>query len=145
MIRTEILEQPLDAQRALDACGQGANGAIDVFVGQVRNRNDGRDVDAVSYDLHRSLCEQTFKEICVEAAERFGDALDYYLAHRHGRLAIGEASVIAAVGAPHRAEAFEACRFLVERMKHRAPIWKQEHYVDGDSEWLPGHALHEPA
>lgn len=145
MIRTEILEQPLDPGRALAACGRGDNGAVDLFVGQVRNLNDGRRVDAVSYDLHRSLCEHTFREICEEAAGRYGEALDYYLAHRHGRLAIGEASVIAAVGAPHRNEAFEACRFLVERMKHRAPIWKQEHYVDGDSEWLPGHALHRSA
>jgi molybdopterin synthase catalytic subunit len=145
MIRTEILDQPLDAERALDACGRGDNGAIDLFVGQVRNLNEGRAVNAVSYDLHRSLCEQTFREICGEAERRFGEALDYYLAHRHGRIEIGEASVIAAVGSPHRDEAFRACRFLVEQMKQRAPIWKQEHYVDGDSEWLPGHALTESA
>ena len=145
MLRVEILEQPLDAQRALNACGRGANGAIDLFVGQVRNLNEGREVNAVSYDLHRALCEQTFRQICTEAAETFGPHLDYYLAHRHGRLEIGEASVIAAVGAPHRDEAFQGCRFMIEQMKRRAPIWKQEHYVDGDSEWLPGNALHQPA
>lgn len=145
MLRVEICEQALDVGRALKTCGRGANGAIDLFVGQVRNLNEGRKVHAVSYDLHRALCEQTFWQICKEAAERFGAHLDYYLAHRHGRLEIGEASVIAAVGAPHRNEAFLGCRFLIEQMKKRAPIWKQEHYVDGDSEWLPGHALHQPA
>jgi len=145
MVRVEILEQALDAQRALDTCGRGANGAVDLFVGQVRERNDGRAVRAVSYDLHRALCEQTFNAICAEAVEQFGRHLDYYLAHRHGRLAVGEASVIAAVGAPHRDEAFRGCRYLIEQMKQRAPIWKREHYVDGDSEWLPGHALHRSA
>ena len=145
MVRVEILDQALDAQRALDACGRGANGAVDLFVGQVRDCNDGRAVKAVSYDLHRALCEQSFNEICAEAAEQFGRHLDYYLAHRQGRLAIGEASVIAAVGAPHRDEAFRGCRYLIEQMKRRAPIWKREHYVDGDSEWLPGHALHRSA
>ena len=80
-------------------------------------------------------------EICREADHQWNDGLRFCLLHFKGRLDVGGVSVIAGVSAPHREEAFQACRYLVEQMKHRAPIWKMEHYVDGDTDWVKGHAL----
>lgn len=140
-IITQVSATPLDAEAALAHCSAPGHGAADLFIGRVRDLNQGRDVRAVSYDLHAVLCRRVFEAICQEARERWGETLRLWLAHRHGRLDVGEASVIAAASSPHRDEAFRACRYLVEQMKHRAPIWKQEHYVDGDSEWVQGHAL----
>lgn len=133
--------EPLSPERALAHCDAPGHGAADLFVGRVRDVNDGREVRAVSYDLHDALCRKVLHDICTEAAAEWGDDLRIWLVHRSGRLAIGEASVIAAVSSAHRDVAFRACRYLVEQMKIRAPVWKQEHYVDGDSEWLPGHEL----
>lgn len=132
---------PLSADAALAHCSAPGHGAADLFIGRVRDLNQGRAVEGVSYDLHPLLCTTVFREICTEARAEWGEALHFWLEHRQGRLAVGEASVIVAVSSPHRDESFRACRYLVEQMKHRAPIWKQEHYVDGDSEWVQGHAL----
>ncbi|MGD8827364.1 MAG: molybdenum cofactor biosynthesis protein MoaE [Gammaproteobacteria bacterium] len=118
-----------------------AHGGVAWFVGRVRNRNDGRDVRAVTYEAHVPLCSKVFRDICEEADARWPDGLRFVLLHCQGRLSIGDISVIAGVSAPHRNAAFEACRYLVEEMKRRAPIWKKEHYTDGDSEWVKGHAL----
>lgn len=141
MIHVDITEAVLDPLAALNHCSSDAHGAADLFVGRVRNINDGRNVTAVSYDLHPQLCRSIFGEICAEAMEQWGQDLHVYLVHRLGRLAVGEASVITAVSSGHRDDAFKACRYLIEQMKVRAPIWKQEHYTDGDSEWIKGHAL----
>ncbi len=145
MIHVDISESVLDPLVALDHCAADSHGAADLFIGRVRNLNEGRPVTAVSYDLHPVLCRNVFEKICSEALEQWGEHIHVFLAHRQGRLDVGEASVIAAVSSPHRAHSFEACRYLVEQMKVRAPIWKQEHYVDGDSEWIKGHVLRNPA
>jgi molybdopterin synthase catalytic subunit len=137
----EIGSAPLSSEVALRCCAAPAFGAVSLFVGQVREENDDRPVNAVSYELHERLCRSVFSAICEEAEHQWGDTMKLYMAHRSGRLAIGEASVIIAAGSPHRNEAFSACRYMIEQMKQRAPIWKQEHYVEGDSEWLRGHAL----
>lgn len=137
----EITEDVLDPLAALDHCAAESHGAVDLFIGRVRNINDGQAVNAVSYDLQPALCRNIFAAICQEAIAQHGPDLKVWLAHRQGRLEIGEASVIAAASSRHRDLAFRACRFLVEQMKHRAPIWKQEHYVSGDSEWLEGHVV----
>lgn len=136
-----ITDAPLDSAAALAHCDAPGHGAMDLFIGRVRDINQGRQVRAVSYDIQTALCRGIFTEICDEARTHWGEELRLTLMHRHGRLAVGEASVVAAASARHRDEAFKACRYLVEEMKHRAPIWKQEHYVDGDSEWVQGHAL----
>jgi molybdopterin synthase catalytic subunit len=116
-------------------------GAQLLFWGVVRDRNDGRRVQAVSYDVHAPLAERTFREIGEEARRRFGADLRVVIVHRAGRLAVGEASVVVGVASPHRDAAYDASRFAIEQLKVRSPIWKQEHYVDGDSEWLRGHTL----
>lgn len=140
-IHIEVADHPLDAGAALGFCNAPGHGATDLFIGRVRDLNQGRAVRAVSYDMHAPLTRRTFEAICAEARAHWGPDIRLWLAHRHGRLEVGEASVIAAVSTPHRDESFRACRYLVEEMKKRAPIWKQEHYVDGDSDWVQGHAL----
>jgi len=132
---------PLDPVEALEFCSAPGHGAVDLFIGRVRDINQGKAVRGVTYDLHEALCRNVFQELAEETAAQWGDEITLCLIHRFGRLDIGEASVVAAASSRHRDEAFRACRQLVEEMKHRAPIWKKEHYVDGDSEWVQGHAL----
>lgn len=140
-IHVATTDQPLDAGAALAFCSAPGHGAVDLFIGRVRDTNQGKSVLGVTYDLHETLCRNVFRELAEETAARWGSEVKLWLAHRYGRLGIGDASVIAAASSRHRDEAFRACRQLVEEMKHRAPIWKQEHYTDGDSEWVQGHAL----
>lgn len=136
-----VVDAPIDVPGWLARGLTPAHGAQAMFVGVVRNENVGRQVNAVSYDAFEPLLLQTFRELCEEARAKWGEAISCVVVHRRGRLAVGEASVLVAACAPHRAESFEACRYLIEQLKVRAPVWKQEHYVDGDSEWLKGHEL----
>lgn len=139
--RTLVTEEPIDLQAALQFVSGATQGAVVTFVGAVRDHNLGKDVVAVSYDVFDTLTETIFQELCNEACKKWGDALTLYIAHFHGRLEVGGVSVVIAASSPHRAEAFDACRYIIEALKHRAPIWKKEHYADGDSEWVKGHAL----
>lgn len=136
-----ISESPLSMDKASAFVDAAENGALNMFVGRVRNHNLGKAVNAVSYDVFAPLACNVFEEICHEAKKQFGDSLRLYMEHFTGRLGIGGISVIIAAGSPHRDESFKACRYMIEQLKIRAPIWKQEHYVDGDSEWVKGHAL----
>ncbi|HCM38451.1 MAG: hypothetical protein A2070_13990 [Bdellovibrionales bacterium GWC1_52_8] len=115
------------------------SGAVLVFSGLVRNEHNQKTVLAVTYDAHVVLAQEVLKQICTEIHSRTGAQIA--IAHRTGPVAVGEASVIIAVGAPHRAEAYEASRTALEEIKTRLPVWKKEHYEDGESQWLPGHSL----
>jgi molybdopterin synthase catalytic subunit len=136
-----LTPEPIDASLVQSLLSDPRHGAQLLFHGVVRNSNQGRQVQAVSYDAYRPLAEACFQEICREASVRFGETLQVALIHRVGRLEVGEISVSIAVGLPHRDEAYQASRYIIEELKKRAPIWKKEHYVDGESEWLQGHAL----
>ncbi len=136
-----ISESALSIQRAVDFVHARENGAMDMFIGRVRDHNLGRAVRAVSYDAFEPLACNVFGQICEEAVDLFDRRLRLYIEHHKGRLEVGGLSVVIAAGSPHRDEAFKACRYLIEQLKIRAPVWKQEHYVDGDSEWVQGHAL----
>ncbi len=140
-IYTGISEEILSIEKAADFVDAAENGALNMFIGKVRNHNMGKAVNAVSYDVFAPLACNVFQEICAEATAQFGDRLRLYIEHYKGKLEIGGISIIIAVGSPHRDESFQACRYLIEQLKIRAPIWKQEHYVDGDSEWVKGHTL----
>lgn len=139
-IHAEISEQALDIQKACDFVADPMHGAIDTFVGIVRNHHEGQKVTGITYDVHDVLAEKTLHDICEEA-QGFWPETKYYVAHYKGTLDVGGISVLIAVSAAHRAEAFEACRYIIEEIKKRLPVWKQEHYPDGKSEWLPGHSL----
>lgn len=115
-------------------------GAQLVFSGVVRNRNHGRDVRAMTYDSFGPLAQKTMESICAEAEERWND-IKTVLIHRTGRLEVGDCSVVIGVGSVHRDEAYQASRYIIEELKTRVPIWKQEHYLDGDSAWIEGCSL----
>lgn len=118
-----------------------SHGAQIWFHGIVRNRNHGKSVNAVSYDAFQPLAEKVFREICEEARARWGETLQAVVSHRIGKLGVGEIAVAIGVGMPHRDEAYQSSRYIIEQLKVRAPLWKKEHYEEGESEWLQGHAL----
>jgi len=139
-IKVSISTEPLDIQQAVKYVASSAQGAIDTFIGTVRNNHDGKEVTGITYDAHKGLAEKNFHEICAEAQGLWPET-HYYVAHYHGNLDVGGMSIIIAVGSPHRAESFDACRYIIEEIKKRSPIWKKEHYINGKSDWLPGHSL----
>jgi molybdopterin synthase catalytic subunit len=105
------------------------------FEGWVRNHNDGRAVHGLHYQAYEDLARKEGERVLEEALARF-DILDARCVHRVGELAIGELAVWVGVSAGHRDAAFAACRFVIDEIKARVPIWKQERYVEGDSGWL---------
>jgi len=140
-----VSEVPLSCDAALKFVEDPAHGAVNIFVGRTRDRNLGKVVQGVSYDVFDSLAVHTFRAICDEAMRRWDENLNIWLEHFKGRLDIGGISIVIAVSSPHREEAFQACRFIIESVKSRSPIWKLEHYADGDSDWTPGQSLRQPA
>ena len=112
------------------------DGALCVFTGVVRNHNDGKSVLYLEYEGYEEMVVSIFREIETEAREKFG-VTSVRIVHRLGRMEIGDTSVAVAAASPHRKEAFEACRFAIDTLKHKAPIWKKEFYADGSS-WLEG-------
>ncbi|TNE32307.1 MAG: molybdenum cofactor biosynthesis protein MoaE [Alphaproteobacteria bacterium] len=138
----QITDQPLNIETACSFVDSAGAGASNLFVGRVRNNHEGNDVTGITYDIHAGLAEKVLRDICTEA-EGLWPETRYYVAHYTGELPVGGISVVIAVSAPHRAETFEACRYVIEELKLRAPVWKQEHYTDGRSDWLPGHSLKE--
>lgn len=136
-MRSWITREPLDATRILADVGAAHDGAVLLFQGIVRNHNDGRPVTGMRYEAYEAMAEKVLAEIASEAAERLGTPR-IAVAHRVGELDIGEASVVIAVSSPHRAEAFDAGRYVIEEIKKRLPVWKHEHYADGERRWVEG-------
>jgi molybdopterin synthase catalytic subunit len=120
----------------LDAVGSGRDGAIALFLGTVRDHNRGRRVVRLEYEAYTEMAEAQMTELAGEAQRRF-DLTALALVHRVGRLAIGDAAVAVAVAAPHRDAAFDACRFVIDTLKHTVPIWKKETFEDGEV-WIEG-------
>ncbi len=139
-ISVHILQEPLAVGAAMEAVRDPGHGAIDLFFGVVRNLHVGKQVSGITYDVHKPLALCTMHAICEEGTTKWHGSR-FYVAHYHGSLAVGEISVLIAVSTPHRADCFEACRYVIEAIKTRLPVWKQEHYLDGKSAWLPGHSL----
>lgn len=137
----DVASGRIDPVAALDFVSDPAFGGITTFIGRVRDHNVGRDVTGISYDMFDALALNVFTAAARKAGEEVGPRLKVYVAHSKGRLVVGDIAVVVAVGTPHRDEAFRACRSVIETVKHTAPIWKQEHYVDGHSEWSEGCSL----
>lgn len=114
----------------------GTDGAVAAFVGVVRNHNAGRSVRYLEYEAYEVLARRAFERIATEVAERW-PGVRLALHHRLGRLEIGEASIAIAAASAHRADAFAACRYTIERVKQIAPIWKREFFEGGDV-WIEG-------
>lgn len=126
----KILDSPLSLDDAYGAVARPECGGVAIFLGTVRSPNAGKTVRKIHYTAHREMAEAELARIAEEAAagEEIGGI---YVAHRLGELAPGEISVVVAVSAPHRAPAFAVCRAVIEALKKRAPIWKQEFGEEG--------------
>jgi molybdopterin synthase catalytic subunit len=130
-----ILATPIDMETLARTVRTDACGAVVTFAGVVRDRSDDdRPVTGLSYEAHEPMAVAEFERIAAEARERFGPC-EIAVLHRVGELRIGEIAVGVAVGAPHRGEAFDACEYVIDELKARAPIWKKEHYLGGAGEW----------
>jgi molybdopterin synthase catalytic subunit len=132
-----LTDAPIDAAEVLGAVGSPADGAVLLFLGTVRAENDGRAVRGMRYDAYVAMAEQVLAEIAAEAVRQLGTER-VAVVHRIGELVIGDISVALAVSAPHREQVFVAGRYLIEEIKRRLPVWKHEHYVEGESQWLAG-------
>jgi molybdopterin synthase catalytic subunit len=135
-----ITRARLDAAALCAAVSSPRRGALATFAGVVRAVHAGRRVVGIDYDCFAPLAEKELARI-VRAAERKWPAA-VAAAHRVGSLRVGEASVVVAAASAHRPEAFAACRWTIDEIKRRLPVWKKERYVGGDGRWLPGCALH---
>jgi len=131
-----VTEAVLDPAAVAAAVARPGDGAVSTFVGLVRDHNAGRQVLWLDYEAFAPLALKAFEQIAVEASEKWPGAR-LAIHHRTGRIAIGEASVVIAAASPHRADAFAASRYAIERVKQIVPIWKHEHFEGGDV-WLEG-------
>jgi len=134
-IHSRLVREPIDANALLRLVSRPANGAVLLFLGVVRDLNDGRAVTGIEYSAYEPMAERELASIAAEAAERFGSA-DLAIEHRLGALGLEEVSVGIAVAHPHRGEAYAASRWIIEELKRRVPIWKREHYADGSRGWV---------
>ena len=127
--------EPLDPAALRAVLESPAAGGYASFEGWVRNHNEGREVRRLEYEAFEALAIKEGERIVAEALQRFGVERAACV-HRVGALEIGELAVWVGVSARHRHEAFLACRYIIDAVKHRVPIWKKEHYLDGDSGWV---------
>ena len=136
-VRAEITTERIDPCEVLSRVGGPEDGASLLFVGVVRNENEGRPVTGMEYEGYAEMARGQLAAIAAEAAEIAGSDR-VAVVHRLGALDVGEPSVAIAVSSPHRAEAFAAARHVIEEIKKRLPVWKREHYVGRGPEWLDG-------
>ena len=137
MIFARVASEVIDPAEVLARVGSDRDGATLLFLGVVRDHADDRPVSGMRYDAYEEMAGEVLSKIAAEAAEHLGTDR-VAVVHRFGELAIGEVSVAIAVSSPHREEAYEASRYVIEQLKERLPVWKKEHYVDGVSEWVEG-------
>ena len=135
MARFALAVTSLDPARLQAALRDDRAGACASFEGWVRNHNEGRAVDGLRYEAYVDLAEREGQAIVDEAMRRF-DIVGAACEHRIGELAIGDLAVWVGVSAAHRDAAFAACRWIIDEVKARVPIWKHERYAEGDAGWL---------
>ena len=131
----EITGQPIDPAALRESLADPGAGGFCVFEGWVRNRNEGRAVRRLEYEAYEPVAVAEAERVIAEAMQRF-PFIRARCVHRVGILEIGDLAVWVGVAAAHRDEAFKACRYIIDEIKVRLPIWKKEHYVDGDSGWV---------
>src|SRR5574342_916080 len=131
-----VTSEPLDSDALASLVDAKGDGAVVTFAGLVRDHNLGRQVQFLEYEAYEPLAIRALQRIVDEARELWPDAR-VAVHHRLGRLEIGEASIVIATASAHRADAFAACRYTIERVKQIVPIWKREHF-DGGDVWLEG-------
>ncbi|NJL90353.1 MAG: molybdenum cofactor biosynthesis protein MoaE [Coleofasciculaceae cyanobacterium SM2_1_6] len=127
---------PLSLEEVYQLTDDPANGAIVLMSGTVRNQTDGKPVVSLEYQAYEPMAINIFRTIAQELRQQYPEVNRVVIHHRTGHLKVGEISVIVAVGCPHRGEAFAACQYAIDTLKHNAPIWKKEHWADGSSSWV---------
>ncbi len=130
----EVRDTPLSVDEVHNAVADPAAGGIALFSGVVRNHDHGRDVQHLGYSAHPSAADE-LRRVCEKITTDF-DVTAIAAVHRVGELAVGDLAVVVAVSCPHRAEAFTACRALIDELKRCVPVWKHQLFGDGESEWV---------
>ena len=145
MLHAKIInlsKEKIKPENAEEFIASSKYGASIVFYGTVRENNANKKVTGITYDSHDELVIKSFKEIYNEIEKKFNVAdKSVFIEHVKGYVGLGEISIIIAVACPHRSEAYELSRFIIEEIKKRSPIWKKEHYKDSESEWLKGNPI----
>lgn len=127
---------PLVLAEVYDLAADPASGAVVVMSGTVRDQTDGKAVVSLEYQAYEPMALRVFAQIAADLRRQWPTVNRVVIYHRTGHLTIGEISVLVAVSCPHRAEAFAACQYAIDALKHNAPIWKKEHWADGSSSWV---------
>ncbi len=143
-MRAALRHEPLRPAALLEEVSSVSAGATVLFVGTVRDVNEGRAVTGIEYSAYEAMALAEMARITEEARSHFG-VERLVLEHRVGTLALGDASVVIAVAHAHRAPALDAARYVIEELKRRVPVWKREHYADGTREWVDPANAAEPA
>ncbi|MDQ6769571.1 MAG: molybdenum cofactor biosynthesis protein MoaE [Gemmatimonadota bacterium] len=135
MKRSSVVIREINPGSLIKEVASPHSGAISVFIGTVREVNDGRAVSSIEYSAYEAMAKLELDQILDEAEKRFGVS-DLVVEHRIGSLELGDVSVAIAAAHPHRAPALDCTRYVIEEIKTRVPIWKMEHYADGTREWV---------
>lgn len=144
MTTSRLTSDAIDVTALTREVAAGERGAISIFLGAVRNSNEGRAVDGIDYLAYDVMAVAEMNRILAEASDRF-PGVAIVVEHRTGTLLVGDVSVAIVCAHAHRGPALDANRYVIEQLKRRVPIWKREHYLDGTSEWVGSSGLHIPA
>ena len=138
----DLSKEKIKPENAEEFIASSKFGASIVFYGTVRKNNENKKVTGITYDSHDELVIKSFKEIYNEDDQKLNiKEKSVYIEHVKGYVGLGEISIIIAVACPHRAEAYDLSRYIIEEIKKRSPIWKKEHYENKESEWLKGNPI----
>ena len=133
-----LTDQPIDVAAVLASVQDDGAGAVNTFIGTVRNQSTGRRVVRLDYEAYDAMAVHQMRRVAEQAQEKWPMLRQVAITHRKGRLDIGDVAVVVAVSTPHRADSFAACQYIIDTIKQVVPIWKKEEYEDG-SVWVAAH------
>lgn len=133
-----LTDQPIDVAAVLASVQDDRAGAVNTFIGTVRNQSTGRRVVRLDYEAYDAMALKQMQRVAEQAREKWPMLRQVAVTHRKGRLDIGDVAVVVAVSTPHRADSFAACQYIIDTIKQVVPIWKKEEYEDG-SVWVAAH------
>ncbi|GAA4381023.1 molybdenum cofactor biosynthesis protein MoaE [Hymenobacter koreensis] len=134
----DLTDQPIDVAAALQAVQADGAGAVNAFIGTIRNQSTGRRVVRLHYEAYDAMALHQLRRVAEQAQEKWPMLQEVAVVHRKGTLEIGDVAVVVAVSTPHRAESFAACQYIIDTLKQVVPIWKKEEYEDG-TVWVAAH------